>query len=133
MLWTFLFLLLDLFLETLSSHSFTFRKLGWDVCAFEGLDGFTYVGVVHGVDIFEEGDQGNELFVLHLSLPFFEDDGVFGLLLGVVGVGVDEDYFGEVPVQVGEVLYAISILLSWWDGEVYFNILSLFVKSSFSE
>jgi hypothetical protein len=89
MFWAFLFLLLDLFLEALSSHSFTFRKFGGDVFAFEGLDGFAYVGVVHCVDIFEEGDQGNELFVLHLSLPFLEDDGVFGLLFGVVGVGVD--------------------------------------------
>jgi hypothetical protein len=35
------------------------------------------------VDVFEEGDQGDEFLVLDITLPGLENDCVFGLLLDV--------------------------------------------------
>jgi hypothetical protein len=56
------------------------------------------------VDVFEEGDEGDEFFVFDVAFPFFEDDGIFGLFFGVGGDGVDHDYFGQIAVEIGEVL-----------------------------
>lgn len=52
------------------------------------------------MDIFKEGDQGNEFFILHIPFPWLEDDGVFGLFPCVTGFGVEQDYFREVAVEV---------------------------------
>lgn len=41
------------------------------------------------MDIFKEGDQRDEFFVLDLAGPFFEDNGVLRLLFCVRGDGVD--------------------------------------------
>lgn len=68
------------------------------MCALEGVEGFSDVGVGHCVDVFEEGDESDEVFVFGVSFPFFEDDGVFGLFFGVGVDGVEHDYFGEVAV-----------------------------------
>ena len=41
------------------------------------------------MDVFKEGNQGDEFFVLDCTFPLFEDDGIVRLLSGVPGDGVD--------------------------------------------
>jgi len=43
--------------------------------------------------------------VAGFALPFREDDGVFGLELGVFCCSVDYEGFREGPVEVREILY----------------------------
>lgn len=80
------------------------------MCAGVGFKGLADVVGGHCCDEFEEGDHGDEVgcvFVLRRAGPFREDDGIFGLQAGVGGVGVYDEGFGEVAVEVGEVLFDI--------------------------
>lgn len=97
---TTLLLFRELVLELLPRDGFALGEFRGDVLAFEGLDGFAHVGHGHGVDVFEEGDQGDEFFVFDVAFPRLENDSVSGVLLGVRRFRVDHDYFGEVTVEV---------------------------------
>jgi hypothetical protein len=55
-------------------------------------------------DGFEKGDHADEVLVILVALPGGECHAVVGVQLEVVGVGVDDDHFGEVTAEVGEVL-----------------------------
>lgn len=85
--------LVQLLLELLSCHCFAFCKLGRNVGSFKRLDRFANVSVGHGVDVFEEGDEGDEFCILDVAFPWFEYYGIFGLFLGVCRLGIDHDYF----------------------------------------
>lgn len=63
------------------------------------------------MDVFEEGDQGHELFIFGVAFPGLEDNGVFWLFLDMFWFGVDNDYFREVAVEVGEVLFVLVCVL----------------------
>ena len=80
-------------------------ELGGDVLALEGLEDLANITVVHGVDELKEGDEGHKLIVLRVTLPLGQDDGVFGLGTHVLGVGINDDDFGQVSVQIRKVLY----------------------------
>ncbi len=108
---TTLLLFRELLLELLPRDGFALGEFGGDVLAFEGLNGFAHVGHGHGVDVFEEGDQGDEFFVFDVAFPRLENDGVVRVLFGVRGFCVDHDYFGEVTIEVGEVLGMLAC--SW--------------------
>lgn len=77
-----------------ASETFAARELGWDVLVLKGLENLAHVGVLHGVDVFEERDQAGELLVLRVTFPGWQDNGVLGLSADVRGIGVDNDYFG---------------------------------------
>lgn len=57
--------------------------------AFEGFEGFADVLVVHGVDIFEEWDEADEVFVANLTFPWLHKNGIFGLVFDVGGFSVN--------------------------------------------
>ena len=63
--------------------------------AFESLQTRADIGDTNGGNVFEVGNQLDQLLVLWLSLPRLEQDGVFGLGLDVVWVGVDDDGLAE--------------------------------------
>jgi hypothetical protein len=62
----------------------------------------------HHGEVLKERDHGYEALVAGLALPLGENDGVLGLKLNMRWVGIDHDDFGEVAVEVGEVLRKIS-------------------------
>ena len=95
---------LQLLVELSAGNGLAARKFGGDVFALKRLEDLAHIGVLHGVNVFKEGDQANEVIVLGLSLPGVENDGVLGLLANVRGFGVDDDNLGEVTVKVGKVL-----------------------------
>lgn len=68
--------------------------------AVERLENLADVRVLHGVDVFEEGNEADEVLVVRLSRPGLEDNGVFGLVADVLGLGVDDDDLGEISVEV---------------------------------
>ena len=51
--------------------------------AGEGGEDFAGVVELHGGDVFEEGDEGDEVLILRVASPLGEDDGVFRLGGGV--------------------------------------------------
>lgn len=76
-------------LELLPGDGFATGEFRGDVGSLEGFEGFADVLVVHCVDVFEEWDEADEIFVADLSFPGLQDDGVFGLVLDVGCFGVD--------------------------------------------
>lgn len=92
----------------LASDGFTASELGGDVMAIKGFEDLADVGVLHRVDVFEEGNETDEIFVCGVTFPGVEDDGVFGLFSDVASFGVDDDNFGEVTVEVAQILSTVS-------------------------
>lgn len=80
----------------------------------EGGEAVADVRDVHGSDVFEERDKGNELLVGGGAGPGGQDDGVAGLEGGVFGGGVEDYGAGEGPVEVCEVL---ERMLGLWLSE----------------
>jgi hypothetical protein len=93
-------LLSQLLVELFSSNGLSASELGRDVLSFEGLENFSHIGVLHGVDVFEEGNQSHKLFIVRIALPRFHDDGVFGLLTDMGGLGVEDDDLGKITIEV---------------------------------
>lgn len=93
-------LLSKLLVEFLSSNGFSAGKFGGDVLSFKGLENLSHVGVLHGVDIFEEGNQSYELLVAGLTLPGVQNNGVLRLFADVGGVGVEDNDLGQITVEV---------------------------------
>lgn len=89
-----------LLVEFFSGNGFSAGKFGRDVLSFEGLDNLSDVGVLHGMDIFEEGNQCYKLLVAGLALPGVQNDGVLGLLADVRGVCVEDNDLGKITVKV---------------------------------
>lgn len=63
------------------------------------------------MDIFEEGNKGNELIVLDIAFPRFQDDGILGLSADMLGFGVYDYDFGKIAVKVGEILCLLVYVL----------------------
>ena len=95
-----LLLFLDLLLELGSRDGLPASEFRRDVRACERSDGFSHVRVGHGVDILEEGDQGDEFFVFDVALPGFQNDGIIRLLFSVRCFRINDDDFGEIAVEV---------------------------------
>jgi hypothetical protein len=90
--------------ELLAEKFLALGEFGGDVGAFKGAEDLADVVEAHGGDVFEEGDELNEGLVVRVAGPWGEDDGVIGLVFGVAGHRVDHDDFGEIAIQIGEVL-----------------------------
>lgn len=70
------------------------------------------------------------------AVPFGEDDCVFGLKRDVGGHGVDDKGFGEVAVEVGEVLGGLVSALFrrvGWLGNIYLDVFAVDVACCLSE
>ena len=74
--------------KLLPGYCFPLGELGGDMCSFKGLQGLPYITIVHGVDVLEEGNKGDELFVFNIAFPFRKYYGIFGLVLCVGGLGI---------------------------------------------
>lgn len=91
-------------------------ELGRDVCTLVGFEDLTDVFYGHAGDVLEEGDEGDEVVCAGGctgAVPFGKGDCIFGLELGVGGYGVNNECFGEVAVEVGEVLRRVSGRKPW--------------------
>lgn len=100
---------LELGIELFTSNGLATGKFGGDVLAFERLQDLAHIRVLHGVDVFEEGDEADELLVVGVALPGVEDDGVLGLLADVAGVGVDDNDLGQITVEVRQILQRLAM------------------------
>jgi len=56
----------------------------------------------------KEWNHRNKTFVLGITFPFGKYDGIFGMCFNVFRVGVKQDYFGEVAIQVRQILREIE-------------------------
>ncbi len=87
--------------------------------ALEGCEDVADVGDAHAGDVFEEGDEGDELGVVGGAGPWGEDDGIGWLEGGVFGGGVEDEGAGEGPVEVVEILdWYVSWRLKGKEGKV---------------
>jgi hypothetical protein len=91
-------LLCQLLLEFLSHDLLAFGEFGGDVGSFEGLEDGPHVLDTHSSNVLQEGDQSDQGFVLGVTLPFRENDGILWLFPGVSCYGIDEDDFRKVSV-----------------------------------
>jgi hypothetical protein len=104
-------LCLPLLVELLTEELLSSSELGWDECAFEGLEDGSSIVEAHGGEVFKEGDKLNEGLIVGVAVPFGKDDGVFGLVFYVVGVRIDDQHFAQRPVEIGQVLrFALAVI-----------------------
>lgn len=56
----------------------------------------------------KERNEVDQLLVFDIALPWFQNNGVFGLSFDMLRFGIQYYRFGERSVEVREVLYVIS-------------------------
>lgn len=91
-------------MEFLAGDALAAGIFGGDMGALEGFEDVADVGEAHASYVFEEGDEGDEFFILGVAGPGVQDDGVGGLEGGVFGGGVEDEGAGEGAVEVIEIL-----------------------------
>ena len=137
-------MLFVLFEEFFSGDGFAAGVFRGDVGVFEGGEAVADVGDVHGGDVFEERDVGDEFGVARVAGPFGGDDCIGGLEGGVLGGGVEEEGAGEGAVEVGEVLAVVLSVSEFGKRggggkdrsqgeETYFDVFAVLIARGFSE
>ena len=98
----------ELLVELGSGDGLATCEFSRNVLAIKRLQDFSDIAVLHGVNVLEEGNQCNQLCVLRVARPFRQDYGIFGLQADVGSVCIDHNDFGEITIEIGQVLPHVS-------------------------
>ena len=90
--------------QLLAQQRLAARVLRGNVRAAERGECRAHVRHPHRRHVLQERDVPHQLCVVRVARPRRQDDRVFGLVFGVRGARVQQDHFGEGPVEVREVL-----------------------------
>ena len=90
--------------ELLSELPLASGEFGGNVGPLKRSQDLAAVRKAHGGKVLEKRNKLDQCLIGRRAGPFGKNDGVFRLVFGMAGVGIDHDDFGEVAVEVREVL-----------------------------